>query len=577
MANLVSPGVSVTITDESFFISNQASTVPLFFIATAAEKFQPDGISPAVGTYESNVIRTVTSLKQSTQLYGVPKFLETSGGAAQHGDARNEYGLLALNQYLAVGRQAYVIRANINLNDSLTAIRLMWTTKMQESSYLLENLATAYLAEFNLTNNFIPSSVGYKSTINQTTLLLLAASATASIWANSTFSPANIDFTSNHTTVPFNVYASGYSAASTGTYLGLTGMAAAWVTAASGSVVTTEWTASEASTMLLDAASLFKFTQQFLNDTSLGANDAARRLAIVTKLQEVINGNNDIRSELYQYNLIACPGYHECEAALIALSTSIMDEAFVVSDVPMDKDPTTAVAWQGLSAAHNRSAALYYPPCMTSNLDGKNVLGAASGVAIATMTYSDQVSAIWFAPAGVRRGQITSGVFDVGYVSGTLGTATTFNPVALNNGQRDDLYKYPTNINPIVNFIGQGIIMWGQKTQQSTPSALDRINVVRMLMYIKRQLRKGSMSFIFEPNDQLTRDNLKATVDGFLSTLVIGRGLYDYATVCDASNNTPYVIDNNMLIIDVALKATKSVEFIYIPIRVVNTGASLSA
>ena len=95
-------------------------------------------------------------------------------------------------------------------------------------------------------------------------------------------------------------------------------------------------------------------------------------------------------------------------------------------------------------------------------------------------------------------------------------------------------------------------------------------------MYVRRQLRKNTMSFVFEPNDQLTRDNLKATVDSFLGDLIVKRGLYDFATFCDTSNNTPDRIDRNELYIDIALKPVRAAEFIYIPIRIVATGASLT-
>ena len=158
---------------------------------------------------------------------------------------------------------------------------------------------------------------------------------------------------------------------------------------------------------------------------------------------------------------------------------------------------------------------------------------------------------------------------------GTLGTATTFNPVALNQGQRDNLYKYFTNINPIVFFPGRGLIVWGQKTSAPDASAMDLVNVVRLINYIKRQLRKNTMSFLFEPNDQLTRDNLKAMVDAFLGDLIVKRGLYDFATVCDETNNTPDRIDRNELYIDIALKPVRAVEFLYIPIRIVATGAEI--
>lgn len=133
MATLVSPGVSVTITDESFFIPAAAATVPLLFIATADEKFQPDGVTPAAGTYEYDVVRTVTSLTQSTELYGIPRFLADSSGNQYHGDARNEYGLFALNQFLGVGDLAYVVRANVNLNDNFEDIQALWDKKIQEA------------------------------------------------------------------------------------------------------------------------------------------------------------------------------------------------------------------------------------------------------------------------------------------------------------------------------------------------------------------------------------------------------------------------------------------------------------
>ena len=92
------------------------------------------------------------------------------------------------------------------------------------------------------------------------------------------------------------------------------------------------------------------------------------------------------------------------------------------------------------------------------------------------------------------------------------------------------------------------------------------------MMYIKRQLRKNTMSFVFEPNDQLTRDNLKAVVDNFLGDIMVKRGLYDFVTVCDETNNTPSRIDRNELWVDIAIEPVKAIEFIYIPLRLKNTG-----
>jgi phage tail sheath protein FI len=164
-------------------------------------------------------------------------------------------------------------------------------------------------------------------------------------------------------------------------------------------------------------------------------------------------------------------------------------------------------------------------------------------------------------------------VSNVGYVSGTLGTATTFVQTPLNQGQRDILYQFYANINIIPFFPGRGIVVFGQKTSYSLASALDRVNVMRMLMKIKRDIRKAAMAYLFELNDKITRDSIKAMIDGYLNDIMMRRGLYDYVVLCDQSNNTPTRIDRNELWVDIALKPAKAIEFIYIPIRVVATGA----
>jgi phage tail sheath protein FI len=707
MATLVSPGVSVTVTDESFFIPAAASTVPLIFVATADEKVQTDGTTPAAGTYEHDVVRTVTSLKQSLELYGVPNFLEDVSGNAQHGDARNEYGLFGLNQFLGLGNRAYVVRSNVNLNDDTTTVRTRWDSKLVTAGTTLAILAQSLIDEYNSVNGFVAADAGFKTTVTATEIVSLANDATADIWDLAAFSGLETDFfddngipaastygsqivnmggsitsatgptgLANDTTVftatitvdgtaypitvtgssaqtwtslfgqidadlsaaattaltpadgspiaddikitsaligaassvsitdgigatalfanlngfvsfslPVNgvtldaalpVYANGYALAATGTYLGFEGDVAAWVAGGSGGSPTpTEWTPTEAVDTLTNAADNFKYTAEFRNLTSLGANDAARRTAIVTALQATMNSNTEVRSENFEFNLILCSGYNELADEMLALSADINNEAFVIADTPMNMTASEVVAWAGTSARQSSTnIAYYYPHGLASNIDGKNVFVSASGTALRTFTFSDDVSQLWFAPAGTRRGLVT-GLTDVGYVSGELGTATTFNPLHVNQGQRDDLYKYFTNVNPIAFFPGRGILIWGQKTSAPDASALDRVNVSRLVMYIKRQLRKNTLAFVFEPNDQLTRDNLKAVVDGFLGDIVVKRGLYDFATVCDESNNTPDRIDRNEMYIDVAIKPVKAAEFIYVPIRVVATGAEI--
>ena len=268
---------------------------------------------------------------------------------------------------------------------------------------------------------------------------------------------------------------------------------------------------------------------------------------------------------------------------MVALSVDIQEEALVIADTPVEKTPdeisNPGTGWAA-TTARQRSVhiAYYYPWALASNLDGVEVTVAPSGTALRTYAFSDNVSFLWFAPAGLRRGLIT-GVSNLGYVSGALGGPTEFVATALNLGQRDALYDSNNpagNINPLVFFPGQGFVVWGQKTSASAASAMDRVNVSRLIKYIKRQLRRNTLSFVFEPNDQLTRDNLKALVDNFLGDLIVKRGLYDFATVCDESNNTPDRIDRNEMYIDVALKPVKAAEFIYIPIRILSTGAEFT-
>lgn len=595
MATLVSPGTDVSITDESFYIPGAKSAVPLIFLATASEKKQPNA-QPATGTYEHNIVRTITSVSQSVKLYGTPIFKTDANANPFHGDARNEYGLLALNQYLGIGNVAYVIRANVNLNDDRDSLLAMWAKKIDNSlspvgaAYALEGLVNSFLSNYNIENGFVTTDPEYKTTVTKTELLSLIADAmqlTFGVQAvtvagvqtlyfeESTFAKVRPVMFADHTVAPLPVYANGFDQVSSSQYLGLIGAATAWVTTGVGTIVPTEWSSAEARNFLIDNAADVQDTREFLAATTLGANDAARRVAIVTALQAAINSNQDARSEQFEYDLIVCPGYPEVVDELLALAADIKDEAFVIGATPMDKDPEQVVAWAKTSARQNNNGvAYYYPSGIISNLDGVDVLGCSSGIALRTYAYSDSVSYTWYAPAGTTRGQV-QGVSSVGYASGTLGAATQFNEIALNQGQRDSLYEYGCSLNPITYFPGRGILVWGQKTSQAAASARDRVNVERMLRSIKRSLRKNTMSFIFQPNNSITRGSLKATIDGFLGDILVKQGLYDFVTQCDDGNNTADRIDRNEMYADIAVKPVKAAEFLYIPIRVVSTGASI--
>jgi phage tail sheath protein FI len=208
---------------------------------------------------------------------------------------------------------------------------------------------------------------------------------------------------------------------------------------------------------------------------------------------------------------------------------------------------------------------VHYPSGLTTNLDGTTVAVPASHIALRTFAFNDNVAYQWFAPAGYQRG-IVQNATSVGFVSSTSGE---FTPVSLNNGQRDTLYS--NKVNPIANFPGRGLVVFGQKTLNPTASALDRINVARLVNYIRYQLDIAVKPFLFEPNDGITRSSVKRVADQLLSELVTLRGLFDFISVCDTTNNTPARIDKNELYLDIAIQPTKAVEFIYVPIRIQST------
>ena len=612
MATLVSPGVSVTIIDESFYIPAAAPTVPLFFVATRAGKTQPNGITPAAGSNEHSVVRTVTSVGQSVSLYGIPYFWRDGGGNEFHGDARNEYGLFALNQFLGIGNRAYVVRANVDLSDA--AVTFIGAGLPVATTPVLTAAGNGTMTTPTATSPFVrleSVDVIFTSATEftvQGSLTGIIGNGTAGV----AFTSTKVNFTVTAGSTPFVagdyfefdlVYAPTTNpGAGKGTMTGILpgedAIAEVWTVeftdatnytvtgsitgALPAGVVGAGYVSDYVNFMITAGVTPFvagdEFTVTFANvniNNPLGANDAAKRVSIVTALQSQINSNQEIRSEIYEYNLILCPGYPEVVDELIALSNDIEDEAFVIADTPVTKTPEQVAVWAMSSERESSvNVAYYYPWGLASNLDGRNVCIAPSGIAARTYAYSDNQSYVWFAPAGARRG-VVSGVADVGYVSGTLGQATTFNVANLNQGQRDDLYEFFKNINPIVFFPGRGLLVWGQKTSAPAASALDRVNVMRLVMYMKRQLRKNSFPFVFEPNDKITRDNFKASADGFLNDIMAKRGLYDFATLCDESNNTPDRIDRNEMYLDVAIKPVKAAEFIYIPIRVLSTGAQM--
>ena len=305
----------------------------------------------------------------------------------------------------------------------------------------------------------------------------------------------------------------------------------------------------------------------------------AQRKSVVQALQAMVNSNQEIRDEDSRiFNLIATPGYPELIGEMVTLNVDRRLTAFVVGDTParLTPDATSLNDWatnvrnavednDDGAVSFDEYLGMYYPWGFTSDNEGNNVVVPPSHMALRTLVLNDQVAYPWFAPAGTRRGGVTNAT-----ASGYINSEGEFVSVALNTGQRDTLYS--NNINPITFISGAGLVVFGQKTRARNASALDRVNVARLVVFMRGQLERLARPYLFEPNDKITRDQIKAAADAFLLELVSLRALYDFLAVCDESNNTPARIDRNELYLDIAIEPVKAIEFIYIPLRIKNTG-----
>jgi hypothetical protein len=305
----------------------------------------------------------------------------------------------------------------------------------------------------------------------------------------------------------------------------------------------------------------------------------AVRQMVVAAMKASIDGNQDLREEQRQFNLIATPNYPELIPNMVALNNERSQTAFVIGDTPMrmpdNADAITAWATNAFGVGQDSEDGLvtadaylgtFYPSCQTTDLGGSVVVQPPSHMMLRTILRSDEVSFPWLAPAGTRRG-VVDNAFALGYVDAQTGQ---FISTAIRQSIRDVLYE--NKINPITFIPGTGITNYGNKTEAGTPSALDRINVARLVAFLRARLESIGKTFVFEPNDQITRDEISNACENLLNDLVAKRGVYDYLVVCDESNNTPARIDRNELWVEIAIEPVKAVEFIYIPVRIKNTG-----
>jgi hypothetical protein len=313
-------------------------------------------------------------------------------------------------------------------------------------------------------------------------------------------------------------------------------------------------------------------------DGSPYMGSAAVRNMVVQAMKAGIDASITVREETTTVNLLAAPGYPELIANLANVNTDRKNTSFVVGDSPMTLDNSSLSLSNWASNANlaadngedglvtvNEYLGVYYPAGLTNDLDGNAIVMPSSHMSLRTIIRSDNVSYPWIAPAGIRRGKVDNAT-SIGY----LDANGEFQSIAVGEGLRDVLYT--NNVNPISVLPGAGVTVYGQKTRAAAASSLDRVNVARLTANLRFTLDLLARPFIFEPNDKLTRDEFKNEIEKLMNELVAKRAIFDYLVVCDESNNTPARIDRNELWADVAIEPVKAAEFIYIPLRLKNTG-----
>ena len=269
-------------------------------------------------------------------------------------------------------------------------------------------------------------------------------------------------------------------------------------------------------------------------------------------------------SDEFDINMIVAPGVirrlHTSVATDILDLVEQRDDCFYIMDTTSQNDSVSQVVTEA-GAVDSNMAATYYPWIKTIDLNTNKLISVPPSVLLpGVFAANDRVAAEWFAPAGLNRG-------------GLVGAVSVLN--RLTQSEKDTLYE--GKVNPIVQFPGQGIVVFGQKTLQDKPSALDRINVRRLLLTVRKYIASTSRYLVFEQNTSTTRNRFLNIVNPYLESIQQRQGLYAFRVVMDESNNTPDVIDRNILRGAIYLQPTKTAEFIQIDFNILPTGASFGS
>jgi phage tail sheath protein FI len=283
-------------------------------------------------------------------------------------------------------------------------------------------------------------------------------------------------------------------------------------------------------------------------------------------------GMQALDDDIINVGVALVPGVstQEVQNSLITLAETTQDFMALVAPPYAVGTVQDAIDWTNgqasttgsrTTAINSSFAAVHWPWVKVfSTFDGKDRWYDPSIFAARQMAYTDAVSDTWFAPAGFQRGRLTK---------------PTEVEVKLNQGDRDSLYSGGNIVNPIVAFPQQGLTIFGQRTGQRTPTSLDRINVRRLMIYVRKVILASTQRFVFEPNDEFTWSQIEGVVNPFLDDIRRRRGITEFRVVCDETTNTPLRVDRNELWTKVLLKPTKTAEVIVFEINLTNQSADL--
>ena len=303
-----------------------------------------------------------------------------------------------------------------------------------------------------------------------------------------------------------------------------------------------------------------KFSGTNITDTNTFGFDCSTTTATGTKAYNkafTLLSNTDY----YDMNMLVTPGILQSKhSAVTSLARNLVtgrQDAFYVMDSNALTDSITTAVSQ-VTTLDNNYTATYWPWVKIINPANNVPLWVPPSVVVpGALSFNDSVAAPWYAPAGLNRGGLTS-VIDT-YQN-------------LSQADRNTLYE--ARINPIANFPNDGVVIWGQKTLQARPSALDRVNVRRLLITVKKFIASSTRYLVFEQNVVATRDRFTQIVNPYLESVRAQQGLYAFRVVMDSTNNTPDLIDQNILYGQIFLQPTRTAEFIILDFNIQPTGAS---